>query len=960
VQQRRGLPPGPNVGTQLRARRAAVTRAAREAKEAAQADARRQARSAQQLSLPSADGWFASHGWTPFPFQREVWSHVAAGRSGLLHATTGAGKTYAVWFGLLNRALAGEVEGGGLRLLWITPMRALSADTARALEAPLDELGLDWQVGVRTGDTDSAERTRQGKRLPEALVTTPESLSLLLTRPDCRALFAGLQMVVVDEWHELIGSKRGVQVQLALARLQRFAREGDDEAYATPLTALSAAAPSAATDPVESATTPADAEPSAGAAAAPTHGAVTEAPNPPPVGRASAAARRAAAPRPGAGAGGGGPTEVAFGPRSEASLPIWGLSATLGNSKDAMHALLNRSDGVLVQGHIDKEIVVDTLLPDDPGRFPWGGHLGIKMLDPVVREIAAGGTTLVFTNTRSQAEIWYQAILGARPKWAGLIALHHGSLDKEVRDWVEAGLKDGSLKAVVATSSLDLGVDFLPVERVLQIGSPKGVARLLQRAGRSGHAPGRVSRVTLVPTNTLELIEAAAAQKAAAARRVESRHAPSRPLDVLVQHLVTVAVGTGFTEDELLAEVRSTASYAQLTDAEWQWCLDFVGRGGEALRAYPEYRRVLRGDDGVYRVPDAAVARRHRMSVGTIVAESAMVVRYQSGGKIGTIEEGFIARLRKGDSFTFGGKRLELVQVREMTAYVQPARRNSGAVPRWNGAKMPLSTEMSEAVLGELEAAIATLDAAGRFATPEMQLVEPLLQIQRRWSAIPTRHTLVLEAWQSREGRHLYVYPFAGRHAHLGIASLLAYRLGRQQPATFSMAVNDYGFELMTQADINWAAAWRPDHGLLAEEGLLEDILASLNAGELAARRFREIARVSGLIFQGFPGQPKSTRQLQASSGLFYEVLRKYDAGNLLLGQADREVLEQELDLARLREALARMRGQRLLLKALSRPTPFAFPLLVERLREQLTTEKLADRIARMVAELDKQAAAAR
>ncbi|MCU0940239.1 MAG: ligase-associated DNA damage response DEXH box helicase [Burkholderiaceae bacterium] len=832
----------------------------------------------------------------PFEFQRAVWEEVAAGRSGLLHATTGAGKTYAVWFALLNRALAGEVGGGGLRLLWITPMRALSADTARALQAPLDELGLDWEVGVRTGDTDSAERTRQGKRLPEALVTTPESLTLLLTRADSPDLFAGLQLVVVDEWHELIGNKRGVQVQLALARLKRFAQ--------------------------------------------------------------SSASHSGAAARPEAGAGSGGTGNPGPAPGSDAQLPIWGLSATLGNSREAMHALLASHDGVLVEGRIDKEIVVDTLLPDDAGRFPWGGHLGIKMLEPVVREIAASGTTLVFTNTRSQAEIWYQAILEAKPKWAGLIALHHGSLDKAVRDWVEAGLKEGSLKAVVATSSLDLGVDFLPVERVLQVGSAKGIARLLQRAGRSGHAPGRVSRVTLVPTNSMELIEAAAAQKAAAARQVESRHAPAKPLDVLVQHLVTIALGTGFTEAELLAEVRATASYASLTDAEWHWCLDFVGRGGEALRAYPEYRRVLADEHGVYRVPDAQVARRHRMSVGTIVAESAMVVKYQNGSKVGTIEESFIARLRKGDVFTFGGKRLELVQVREMTAYVQPARSRSGAVPRWSGTKMPLSSELAEAVLAELEGAIATLDAGGRFAAPEMQRVRPLLEIQRRWSAIPTRDTLVLEAWQSREGRHLYVYPFAGRLAHLGIASLLAYRLGRLQPATFSIAVNDYGFELMTLADIPWTAAFRPDSGLLAEAGLLEDALASLNAGELAARRFREIARVSGLIFQGFPGQPKSTRQLQASSGLIYEVFRKYDAGNLLLGQAEREVLEQELDLGRLRAALARMRAQKKVLRSLSRPTPFAFPLLVERLREQLTTEKLADRIERMVAELERQAGA--
>jgi ATP-dependent Lhr-like helicase len=619
--------------------------------------------------------------------------------------------------------------------------------------------------------------------------------------------------------------------------------------------------------------------------------------------------------------------------------------------RDSRHTLLAGADGVLVEGRIDKPIVVDTLLPAQPGRFPWGGHLGIQMLEPVVHEIAASGTTLVFTNTRSQAEIWYQSILAARPQWAGLIALHHGSLDREVREWVELGLKAGRLKAVVATSSLDLGVDFLPVERVLQIGSAKGVARLLQRAGRSGHAPGRVSRVTLVPTNALELIEAAAAGKAAAARRVESRHAPAKPLDVLIQHLVTVALGTGFDEHALLAEVRTTWSYRNLTDDEWEWALDFVGRGGAALRAYPEYRRVVRGDDGRLHVADAQVARRHRMSVGTIVSETAMVVRYQNGARIGTIEENFIARLRKGDVFTFGGKLLELVRVQDMTAYVTPARRRSGAVPRWSGGKMPLSTEMAQAVLEELEGALA-----GRYDTPELERVRALIELQRRWSSVPTRRRLVLEAMRSREGRHLFVYPFAGRHVHLGLASLIAWRVGRIQPATFSIAVNDYGFELLCAEDIRWHALWNPARRLLADENLLEDILASLNAGELAQRRFREIARVAGLIFQGYPGQPKPTRQLQASSALFFEVFRKYDAGNRLLAQAEREVLEQELDLERLRGALAALRSQTLVLHELSRPTPFAFPLLVERLREQLTTEKLADRIARMVAELERQA----
>jgi ATP-dependent Lhr-like helicase len=915
IEERRGLPRGSNVGTQLRARRARQAREeiARTAAAAAAVTGARGVPQGAQLALPSAEGWFAAMGWQPFPFQRQVWQAVAAGRSGLLHATTGSGKTYAVWFGLLNRALAGDVRGGGLRLLWLTPMRALAADTAAALEAPLAQLGLDWSVGVRTGDTDTSERARQSRRLPEALVTTPESLSLLLTRTDSPDLLSGVELVVVDEWHELMGNKRGVQVQLALARLRMLVRQRTVQRAEVPR--LEAG----------------------GGAAISTR--VTEVPAEPGA-PASVPVERDGAP---------GQGHV---PHSQVPLTVWGLSATLGNTEHAMEVLLAGSPGTLVRGAVPKDITVDTLLPDEPGRFPWGGHLGIQMLDPLVREIENSSTTLVFTNTRSQAEIWYQSLLAARPKWAGLIALHHGSLDKEVREWVERGLKDGRLKAVVATSSLDLGVDFLPVERVLQIGSPKGVARLLQRAGRSGHAPGRPSRVTIVPTHTLELVEAAAARSAVAAARVESRRAPEKPLDVLVQHLVTLALGTGFRDDAVLAEIRSAWSYRELTDEEFAWSLDFVGRGGEALRAYPEYHRVVRDTEGVYRVPDRRIAQRHRMSVGTIVADATMLVKMMNGRNVGSIEESFITRLRKGDSFVFGGRLLELVRIHEMTAYVQPARRRSGAVPRWSGAKMPLSTQLADATLRELEEALA-----GHYAAPEMQLARPLIELQARWSAVPTREALVVESLRSREGRHLFVYPFAGRHAHLGLASLLAYRIGQATPSTFSIAINDYGFELLSPVDIDWMGAWqRRVDPLLGDERLLEDVLASLNAGELAMRRFREVARVAGLVFQGFPGAPKSMKQLQASSGLFYEVFRKYDAGNRLLGQAEREVLEQELDMARLRDALTRMRSQRVVYRLLPRPTPFAFPLMVERLREQVTTEKLTARIERMLAELEQAA----
>ncbi len=793
--------------------------------------------------------WFRQQGWSPFAFQQDVWAAMRAGESGLLHATTGSGKTYAVWLGALQRARPDP----GLQVLWLTPMRALAADTARALQTPLPLLLPKWTVGQRTGDTPSAERARQDKKLPAALVTTPESLSLMLTRDSAPQALAGVHTVVVDEWHELIASKRGVQVQLALARLRRF--------------------------------------------------------NP--------------------------------------GLVVWGLSATLGNLDGAMHALLGQAAVPCrrVQGRQDKTLVIDTLLPADPGRFSWGGHLGAQMQQPVVDEIARSGTTLIFTNTRSQAEIWYQLLLAAKPEWAGLVALHHGSLDRQVREWVELGLKEGRLKAVVATSSLDLGVDFLPVERVLQIGSAKGIARLLQRAGRSGHAPGRPSRVTLVPTNTLELVEAAAARRAALAGQVEARHSPHKPLDVLVQHLVTVALGGGFAADELFDEVRSTAAYAELTREEFDWALAFVERGGHSLTAYPEYHRVTL-IDGRYRVPSKGVALRHRLQVGTIVSDASMQVKWLSGGSIGSIEEGFIARLSKGDTFVFAGRLLEYVRTQDMAAYVRVATKKSGVVPSWGGSKMPLSSELATAVLMLLEEA-----AQGKFSDIEMQAAQPMLQAQARLSRLPRLGELLIERFTSREGQHFFIYPFAGRSVHMGLAQLWAYRLSKTQPNTFSLSINDYGLEILCAKPVTMGA--QEAQALFDTTHLMADVLASLNSGELAQRRFREIARVAGLVFGGYPGAPKSMRQVQASSSLFFEVFRKYDKGNRLLGQAESEVLSQELDLRRLTDTLQRLAALPVAWVDLAVPSPFALPLLVERLREQLSTEKLKDRLDRLLAEAE-------
>ncbi len=821
--------------------------------------------------------WFDSRGWKPFTFQRSVWRAVATGRSGLLHASTGAGKTYAAWLGALQALSTLDTAGktaAPLTMLWLTPMRALAADTERTLQSSLTALherlpGLrPWTLGLRTGDTSAAQRSAQAKRLPTALVTTPESLSLMLARADAREVLASVRMVVVDEWHELLSNKRGVQVQLALARLRQW--------------------------------------------------------NP--------------------------------------ALCVWGMSATLGNLDEAMDTLLGTptedgEPGLLVQGKLNKQLRIDTLLPRRMERFAWAGHLGLQMLPQVIAHIEPCASTLVFTNTRSQAEIWYKALLEARPDWAGWIALHHGSLDREVRDWVEAGLKAGQLKAVVCTSSLDLGVDFLPVAQVLQIGSAKGVARLLQRAGRSGHAPGRPSRVTLVPTHSLELVEAAAVRVAVQAGQIEARRPLHQPLDVLVQHLVTVALGGGFTPEALLKEVRQTAAYRHLSTEAWQWCLDFVRQGGPSLAAYPDYHRVAPDEHGVWRVPDARLARRHRMNIGTITSDASLRVQFYSGGggsggaRLGTVEERFIARLKPGDCFVFAGRALELVKVHEMTAYVKRAPPGRATIPRWNGGRMPLSNTLADAMVLLMAEA-----AAQHFDSPEMQSVRPLLDLQQAWSALPTPETLLAELLRSREGWHLFLYPFAGRQVHIGLASLIGWRAARDQAGTFSIAVNDYGFELLSASEVDWATLL--PQLLLPAPGdtLLDEVLASLNASELARRRFREIARVSGLIFQSHPNERRSNKQLQASSALFYEVFRKYDPANGLLRQAEQELLQDELDIQRLAESLARMQRQSLVLRRPARATPFAFPLMVERFREKLSNESLADRIARMVQQLERSA----
>lgn len=810
--------------------------------------------------------WFKQRRWKPFPFQRETWDAYLAGESGLVHAPTGLGKTFAVWGGLVSEWLNENpdkddwpLRAEPLRVLWITPLRALANDTAKSLLAPVSDLQMPWTVGLRTGDTSSAARQKQRDRFPTALITTPESLSLLLTHADTREKFASLRCVIMDEWHELLGSKRGVQAELCLARLRRWLP----------------------------------------------------------------------------------------------ALRVWGLSATLGNLAQAMGVLQGAGEPSrpkrLISAHVDKKFELKTLLPRTMERFPWSGHAGLNLLPAVVRQIEKHDTTLLFTNTRSQTEIWFQALQAARPEWGNQLAIHHGSVDRDVREEVEGRLRAGSIKCVVCTSSLDLGVDFSPVEQVIQIGAPKGVARMLQRAGRSGHQPGGVSRIICVPAHALELVEFAAVREAISRGELESRVPLEHPLDVLAQHLVTLALGGGFNEAEAWAEVRSAYSYRNLHLDDWKWVLDFITRGGDSLRAYPEYQKV-RQEGERYTVEKPLIAKFHRMSVGTITSEASMAVKLKSGAFLGTIEEAFIARLRPGDGFSFAGFQLELVRVRDMTAIVRKSKKPSRRIPQWMGGKMPLSTQLAHSVRLMLTAA-----KAGRYAGAEMAAVEPVLKIQAAWALIPDVDELLIEWTKTRHGFHYFIYPFAGRLAHEGLAALTAYRLGRLAPRTFTLTMNDYGFALhtpteMALAEADWRAAFSP-------ERLTEDLLECLNSTELAKRQFREIARIAGLIFQGYPGAGKSNRQLQASSGLFFDVFAKYDPENRLLQQARREVVERQLEVRRLQTSLEDIRAMKFRLMAIERLTPLAFPLWAMWVQAEVSSEQWRDRVQRMAEQLEAAAA---
>ena len=594
----------------------------------------------------------------------------------------------------------------------------------------------------------------------------------------------------------------------------------------------------------------------------------------------------------------------------------------------------------MIRSGIKKKYQVESVFPDNVEELPWAGHLGVNLINKVIPILLKSESTLIFLNTRGQAEIWYQRLLEHSPDFAGVVALHHGSMSRETRHWVEDALHDGKLKAVICTSSLDLGVDFRPVESIVQVGSPKGVSRFMQRAGRSGHQPGATSKIYFLPTHSLELIEAAALREATELEMVESRVPYVRSFDVLIQYLVTLAVSDGFQKANLYQEILTTFCYQSITKEEWEWCLDFIVTGGNSLGGYDEFHKVVI-EEGVYKVISKKVAMRHRLSIGTIVSDSMMKIKLVTGGFIGNVAESFISRLNPGDTFWFAGRSLELVRVKGTTAEVRKSNKERGPIPSYNGGRMPLSSQVSKMLRKKLNEA-----ESGVSNDAEIHFMKPLIDKQKERSILPREDQFLIEQFESKDGYRATFFPFEGRFVHEGMGALIAYRISLLQPITFSIAMNDYGFELLSDQAIPIQEAI--DTNIFSTDHLLDDIYASINSIEMGRRKFRDIAQISGLIFNGYPGKTKKQSHLQANSPLFFEVFNDYDPSNLLLRQAFDEVTDFQLEEQRLREALTRINEQNIVVTHPDKYTPLSFPIVVDRTRETLTSEKLSDRIKKM------------
>ena len=786
---------------------------------------------------------------SPFKFQIDTWQKFGNGYSGMVVAPTGFGKTYSVFLALISDFLNHpEKYKTGLKMIWITPLRSLSKDIAKAMQEAIDEIGLDWTVGVRNGDTDPKIRQQQVKNMPDILVATPESLHLLLGQKNHQRFFKNLQCIVIDEWHELLGSKRGVMIELGISRLRTYVPK----------------------------------------------------------------------------------------------MKIWGITATIGNLDEAMEVLIPYNiKKTKVTAKEKKKIDILSVFPDEVELLPWAGHLGHKLADKVVPIILNSNSTIVFTNTRSQSEMWYQLLLNAYPDFAGQIAIHHSSIDAHLRIWIEENLSNGKLKAVVSTSSLDLGIDFKPVDTVIQIGSAKGVARFLQRAGRSGHSPFETSKIYCVPTHSLELIEVAALKEAVKQNVIEPREPQVLCFDVLVQFLMTLAVGDGFYPDQVYPKIKETYAFREMTEDEWKSILDFLTIGGKALKNYEEFHKIDIQEDGLYKVTSRRIAMLHRMNMGVIVSDAMLKVKFISGGYIGMVEEYFISRLKKDEKFILAGRVLEVAMIKDMTVYVR-ASKGKAFAPSYLGGRLPLSSNLGHFLREKLSGALNP-----KASEKELKFLHPLLVNQEESSHIPREDEFLVELIKNREGYHLFMYPFEGRLVHEVMAALIAYRISKLAPISFSMAMNDYGFELFSDKEI----PLNEDnlHKILSKENLMNDVISSINAAEMARRKFRDIAVISGMVIQNFPGQQRSNKSLQSSAGLIFKVLEDYNPNHFLVRQAYTEVFNAQLQEVRLVEAFKRIEKSKIILKLANAFTPLSFPIKVDSLRQTLTSENLDARIQKLI-----------
>lgn len=786
---------------------------------------------------------------SPFKFQVQTWQKFGSGYSGMVVAPTGFGKTFSVFLALISDFLNHpENYKSGLKMIWITPLRSLSKDIAKAMQEAIDEIGLDWAVGVRNGDTDPKVRQQQVKNMPEILVATPESLQLLLGQKNHQRFFINLQTIVVDEWHELLGSKRGVLVELGISQLRKYVPK----------------------------------------------------------------------------------------------LKIWEITATIGNLDEAMEVLIPypiKKTKVTAKEH--KKIEILPVFPDEVEILPWAGHLGQKLADKVVPIILQSKSTIVFTNTRSQSEMWYQLLLNVYPDFAGQIAIHHSSIDAELRIWIEENLSSGKLKAVVSTSSLDLGIDFKPVDTVIQIGSAKGVARFLQRAGRSGHSPFETSKIYCVPTHSLELIEVAALKEAIKQNVIEPRDPQVLCFDVLVQFLMTLAIGDGFYPEETYERIKQVYTFQEITDDEWKSIIEFLTIGGSALKSYEEYHKVVVMEDGLHKVNSRRIAMLHRMNMGAIVSDAMLKVKFISGGYIGMVEEYFISRLKKEEKFILAGRVLEVAMIKDMTVFVR-ASKGKAQAPSYLGGRLPLSSNLGQFLREKLSNALNP-----KAFEKELKFLHPLLMNQEERSHIPKDDEFLVEMIKNREGYHLFMYPFEGRLVHEVMAALIAYRISKLAPISFSMAMNDYGFELFSDKEIplNEENLGK----ILTRENLMNDVISSINAAEMARRKFRDIAVISGMVVQNFPGQQRSNKSLQSSAGLIFKVLEDHDPNHFLVRQAYTEVFNMQLQEQRLVEAFKRIEKSKIILKFANSFTALSFPIKVDSLRQTLTSEDLDARIQKLI-----------